>query len=113
MDVSDGLAGDLQKLCEASGVRAEIAVSEVPLSGAARAVLDTDPPAIETILTGGDDYEILCTIAEDKIGKFRLAAAAAGVPIAELGRIVEGQGAAFIALDGTPLTFARASFSHF
>jgi thiamine-monophosphate kinase len=113
MDVSDGLAGDLQKLCEASGVRAEIAVRQVPLSDAARAVLDTDPGAIETILTGGDDYEILCTIEEKQTATFRGAAAAAGVPVTDVGRIVEGQGAAFIASDGTPLTFARASFSHF
>jgi thiamine-monophosphate kinase len=113
MDVSDGLAGDLQKLCQASGVRAEIAVGQVPLSRAARAVLDTDPGAIETILTGGDDYEILCTIAEERSAEFRRAAAAVGVPVTDIGRIVEGQGTAFIALDGSPLTFARPSFSHF
>jgi thiamine-monophosphate kinase len=113
MDVSDGLAGDLQKLCQASCVRAEIAVRQVPLSDAARAVLATDPGAIETILTGGDDYEILCTIAEERSAEFGRAAAAAGVPVTDVGRIVEGQGAAFVGSDGRPLTFARASFSHF
>ena len=31
MDVSDGLAGDLAKLCRASGVSADIEVARVPL----------------------------------------------------------------------------------
>jgi len=113
MDVSDGLAGDLQKLCDASGVAAQIDVASVPLSPAARAVLHADPAAIDTILTGGDDYEILCTVAPERSAEFSRAAGIAGVPVSEIGRMVAGQGTAFIALDGRPLTFARASFSHF
>ena len=67
MDVSDGLAGDLGKLCRASGVAAEIEVACVPLSDAARQALAAEPALIETILTGGDDYEVLCTVAADKL----------------------------------------------
>jgi thiamine-monophosphate kinase len=53
MDVSDGLAGDLAKLCRASGLAADIDVARVPLSDAARAALTADPALIETALTGG------------------------------------------------------------
>ena len=68
MDVSDGLAGDLAKLCRASGVAAEIDVTRVPLSNAAHAALAADPALVEPILTGGDDYEIVLTIAPGKLG---------------------------------------------
>src|SRR6185369_14827346 len=62
IDVSDGLAGDLAKLCKASGVSAEIKLEQVPISVGARALLDSKATTIEALISGGDDYEILCTM---------------------------------------------------
>jgi thiamine-monophosphate kinase len=112
MDISDGLVGDLAKLCRASGVAAEVAVAHVPLSDAVQAAAVADPDALETALTGGDDYEILLTLAPDKLAAFRADATKAGVAVVEIGRIAAGQGARFLR-DGKPLIFARASYSHF
>jgi thiamine-monophosphate kinase len=113
MDVSDGLAGDLAKLCRVSDVAAEVDVTRVPLSDAAQAAIAADPAMLETALTGGDDFEIVCTVSPEKTEGFRAAAQAAGVPVAEIGRVVEGEGARFLTADGRALTFRRASFSHF
>jgi thiamine-monophosphate kinase len=112
MDVSDGLAGDLAKLCHASSVAAEVDVSRVPLSQAVRGAVSSEPALIETALSGGDDYEILCTIAPDKLASFQASAQAAGVAATEIGRVVAGRGTRFV-LDGKPLHFARPAFSHF
>jgi len=112
MDISDGLAGDLAKLCRASGVAAEIDAARVPLSDAARTALAADPTLIETILTGGDDYEILLTLPPPQLDAFRAAAQKADVEVTEIGRVVTGEGARFIR-DGKALTFARPSYSHF
>ncbi len=112
MDVSDGLAGDLAKLCRASGVAAEIDITRVPLSDAAQAALAADPALIETVLTGGDDYEILLTLAPDKLPALRAAAERADVPVTEIGRIMPGQGTRFLR-DGRALEFAQPSYSHF
>ena len=112
MDVSDGLVGDLAKLCRASGVAAEIDVAHVPFSEAARAALTADPALIEIALSGGDDYEIVLTLNPEKLAAFQAAAKTAGVAVSEIGHIAAGQGASFIR-DGKPLTFARPSYSHF
>jgi thiamine-monophosphate kinase len=112
MDVSDGLAGDLGKLCRASSVAAEIDVARVPLSDAARAALAGDQALVETVLTGGDDYEIVLTLAPSQLGAFRTAAHAASVAVTEIGRVTAGEGARFVH-DGKTLAFARPSFSHF
>jgi thiamine-monophosphate kinase len=114
MDVSDGLVGDLAKLCRASGVAAEIELGRVPLSDAARVALATEPGLIETAVTGGDDYEVLACVPAAKVASLRRQASAAGVAVTEIGRVVPGSGEArFLDQNGTPRAFVRPSFSHF
>jgi thiamine-monophosphate kinase len=114
MDVSDGLAGDLAKLCRVSGVAAEIEVARVPLSQPARIALASEPALIEPILTGGDDYEILASVPRDKVAALREQALARGVVVTEIGVVLAGDADARL-LDqaGRPLAFAHPSFSHF
>jgi len=114
MDVSDGLVGDLGKLCAASGVAATAAIARVPLSAAARKAVAHEPALIETVLTGGDDYEIVCAIAPRRLPAFRAAAAAARVPVTEIGEVAKGRpGVRFLDRDGKPRLFKTVSFSHF
>jgi len=113
MDVSDGLAGDFAKLCRASRVAAEIEVARVPLSDAAKAVLAAEPAMLETALTGGDDFEIVCTVPAGKADSFRAAAKAADAAVSEIGEIKAGEGVRFVDSNGHALAFKRASFSHF
>ncbi len=113
MDVSDGLAGDFAKLCRVSKVSAAIAAARVPLSDAAKAVIAGDPAMLEAALTGGDDYEIVCSVPAHKAGSFRSAAQAAKVQVTEIGEVEAGEGAQFLGPDGQALAFKRAAFSHF
>jgi thiamine-monophosphate kinase len=113
MDVSDGLAGDFAKLCRVAKVGASIEAARVPLSDAAKAVIAADPSMLETALTGGDDYEIICTVPVHKAAGFRAAAAAAKVPVTDIGAIEAGEGARFLDPNGQPLAFKHAAFSHF
>lgn len=113
MDVSDGLAGDLAKLCRVSKVSADIEVARVPLSDAAKVVIAQDAAQLEPALSGGDDYEILCTVPPANVDRFRVAAMAAKTAVTDIGTIAQGEGARFCRADGTTLNFKRASFSHF
>jgi len=114
MDVSDGLAGDLAKLCRASGVSADIDVARVPLSPAAARALAADPVLIDPILTGGEDYEIVGAVPPDSIYDFRAAATRRGVAVTDIGRIVEGDAPPrFLDAAGQPLAFGRPAYSHF
>ena len=114
MDVSDGLAGDLAKMLALGGLTADIAVDNVPLSGAARAALAVSPALIGTALTGGDDYEILCTVPPGAAQGFEASAASAGIAVSRIGVAREGQAPpVFTGSDGAALAFASRSFSHF
>jgi thiamine-monophosphate kinase len=61
MDVSDGLLGDLGKLCAASGVGARLELERLPISDEL-ARRHTLLQCEEFVLCGGDDYELLFTL---------------------------------------------------
>ncbi|MGC5777753.1 thiamine-phosphate kinase [Methylobacterium sp. NFXW15] len=113
MDVSDGLAGDLAKML-GGGRSALIDVPSVPLSAAAAAALGADPGLIAPILTGGDDYEILCAVPPDALDAFLSDATRTGIPVTPIGTVTAGEAPpAFALADGTRHVFAAGSFSHF
>src|SRR3984885_116510 len=114
MDVSDGLAGDLAKLCAASGVSAVIDAQSIPLSAAAATLRARGTVSIEAIVSGGGDYEILCAIPENHFEAFAQAARAAGVSVTSIGTIMAGASVPRL-LDGQgrEIELQRRSYSHF
>lgn len=113
LDVSDGLMADLGHICEVSGVGARIEAARVPLSDAAKSALYLGAASLETVLTGGDDYELLFAAppeAEEAIGA---AALGAKVPCARIGAITAER--KVVALDerGVPFRLRRTGYRHF
>lgn len=113
MDVSDGLAGDLAKMCRASGVSAEVDLALVPLSEPVRAAVAATATLLDRAVTGGDDYEILATVPDANLASFLRAVDAAGVRATVIGRIVEGDGLPVFRDDGVEKRYASGSYSHF
>jgi thiamine-monophosphate kinase len=114
MDVSDGLAGDLAKLCGASGVSAVIDAPSIPLSAAAAAAFKRGAAGIGTIVSGGDDYEILCAVPETSFEAFAAAATAAGVAVSSIGTVIAGPSMPkFLDAQGCEIPLPRLSYGHF
>jgi thiamine-monophosphate kinase len=65
MDVSDGLLGDLQKLCASSGVGAQLDLDCLPVSHELASRHGAEA-CERLVLCGGDDYELLFTVPAER-----------------------------------------------
>jgi thiamine-monophosphate kinase len=113
MDVSDGLAGDLAKMTAASGVSAIIDGEAVPFSQAARRAIDQAAELFDRAVTGGDDYEILCTVPKDRVDLFLRHGQKAGMTLTPIGRIVEGRSPPVFRIGDCERGYDTGSYSHF
>ena len=114
IDVSDGLVSDLEKLCHVSGVGARIESRRVPFSPPAAKVLEREPSLLASLITGGDDYEIVAAVPEASASVFEAEAEKGEIPVTAMGTVVLGKGdAAVLDLEGKAMTFECKGFSHF
>ena len=100
MDVSDGLALDLSRLCAESAVGGRLDLSRVPVAPELHelaAVLDLDP--LDVALSGGEDYELLAAIAPGSVAEAtRLLDERFGVRLTDVGEVTDGS--EVMAVDG-------------
>ena len=114
MDVSDGLIGDLAHIANASGVAASVQLESLPRSAAAMAWFDTrsDPEAaLETLATGGDDYELLLTAQPSDEAALKREADRQLLRLTRVGTIAEGRGVTAAYL-GEPVEIRKPGWTH-
>ena len=115
MDLSDGLAKDLSRLCMASGVGARVRLADVPIPEAVRAAaaaLAVDP--LEFAVSGGEDYELLATIAPTEVdGARERLRDRFGLALTQVGDIVDGQGLVAVDAHGAESTMEPKGWDHF
>jgi thiamine-monophosphate kinase len=113
LDVSDGLLKDATRLASGAGAALEIGTNALPLSNAGKAVLAADARCIVDVVSGGDDYEILCTVPSAKCGEFIQAAARLAFAVTEIGVLAPGTGVSIVAPDRQPLAVSTSGYDHF
>ncbi|MGV2871266.1 thiamine-phosphate kinase [Colwellia sp. E150_009] len=111
IDISDGLLADLGHLCQASNVGANVVLDAIPLSDAMKKSLLFDD-AIDLALNGGDDYELLFTVSEDKKVGLETALSHTSVVITCIGQINASQTIS-TTLNNKPVPIKNSCFEHF
>lgn len=99
IDISDGLAIDLERLCVASDVGCDIDAASIPVHpelGYATKTFEGFPEPLECALAGGEDFELLFTIpeaglddAQDQLDEIGTGVSVIGT-ITERGRTLDG-----------------------
>lgn len=113
MDLSDGLAKDLGRMCRTSGVGARVEAMAIPVSPAARNAFDADPNLFPVCISAGDDYEVLCAVPPGELEPMQHHAAAAGCQVHAIGAFVAGTDVAIWNRDGTRMELPSRGWDHF
>jgi len=109
IDLSDGLAGDLSHILEASGVGAEVRAGKLPMSPAFRNL--SEPEARTGLqVSGGDDYELCVCLPPENVDKLRKRL---DVPLTEIGRVVKGKTLSLLDARGKKLALEPFGYRHF
>jgi len=114
IDLSDGLAKDLSRLCRESGVGARVELSRVPVAEALRQgapLLGVEP--LELALSGGEDYELLATMDLTHVDRARAELDERfGVTLTEVGVIIE-EGLVAVDAEGRESPLEPKGWDHF
>ena len=110
LDVSDGLVGDADKLAAASGCTGVIDADLVPLADGLGGEAYQD--LLPTLITGGDDYEILASVPPDAAQSFESAALERNIPVKRIGSLAVGTGPVQVIRNGRELRLPERAFIH-
>jgi len=111
LDISDGLVGDLNHICEASDLGAIIDVESLPLSPALLAFNNLEQ-AQRWALSGGDDYELCFTVPPEKMPDLAMLIAEGKLHASVVGEMVSGSGVS-CELNGEPFLLQQQGYQHF
>jgi thiamine-monophosphate kinase len=113
MDLSDGLADDLPRLCAESDVGARLRASAIPIARSCSFVADSlGLSGLRLSLSGGEDYELLVTCRPEAASRLAAAVAEAGSQLTVIGEITGEKAVALVDAEGREHTL-RHGFDHF
>jgi thiamine-monophosphate kinase len=112
IDVSDGLAGDLQHILNRSGVGATVDYDRIPRPGVFNALNGRELER-DCVLSGGDDYELLFTASPERSKDLEALSRELKIGLARIGTLHAGATQLQVRDDrGKPMSY-RGGFDHF
>lgn len=113
IDISDGLIADLKHLCEASKVGARINAAQIPLSPAAQNQVQCHGKALlSKLLSGGEDYELLFTVAPTAHDTVMTLAKKVGTRVTQIG-VITTEPHVILTHHGQTMTAESSGWTHF
>jgi thiamine-monophosphate kinase len=115
IDVSDGLTGDLGHILTRSQVGAVVLLAAIPRSNALAMKLNGGERALalECLLAGGDDYELLFTSPPAAAPRIAEISAALALKLTRIGSIVASAGLVILDERGVALPNVPRAYDHF
>jgi thiamine-monophosphate kinase len=113
IDVSDGLLADLGHICETSGTAAVVEIARLPLSPAARAIVESSRDVLPRLAAAGDDYELLFAAPAGATEAILSLSRLLQIPVTEIGRIEAGAGVRLVDDNGRTIPVEAAGYRHF
>jgi thiamine-monophosphate kinase len=113
IDVSDGVLADLGHICETSEAAAIVELHKLPLSPAARVIVDSDPTLRARLAAAGDDYELLFTAPAETTPAIAALSSRLGIPITMIGMIEPGSAVRLVGADGQTIPVGQTGYRHF
>jgi thiamine-monophosphate kinase len=109
IDISDGLLADLGHILASSQVGARIFLDRIPVSSVTRSYLKES--GWETVLAGGDDYELCCTVPKINVAALEKLDFSCGFHC--IGEIEQESGLRVIDQSGKPYFPQVTGYDHF
>ncbi len=110
IDISDGLAAEVNHICDQSGTGAEIVVADIPIDPAVReAARLTGNDPLDFALSGGEDFELLFSITSEN----RQLLEEKGIPVTMVGWVTEAASDRILALPGGKRIRLAGGYNHF
>jgi thiamine-monophosphate kinase len=120
IDISDGLASDLKRICEESGVGANIFTENIPVSEELKNLTSSQlrtqgsdiRTSLEFALYGGEDYELLFTVKSEIVENLKSLWNNNMTSITMIGEVTKGE-INLISKSGSTIPLQREGYNHF
>jgi len=110
IDISDGLAAEVNHICNQSGTGAEIVMSDIPIHPSVRdAARLTGKDPFEFVLSGGEDFELLFSISANNLQQM----IEKGIHVTPIGRVTDADAGRMLQRPDGTRTSLSGGYNHF
>lgn len=113
VDISDGLIADSGHISKASKKKLEINLLDVPMSKAVQEWAGQDLDRLKTLVTAGDDYELVFTATSENAENILAEADKVNLQLTKIGTVSKGSSIHVRDKNGKTIEFEHTGHKHF